>query len=99
MGTKSRPGEFDCHNTAEADEPVFTLRARDVQAPRLIRDWIRRRRQLRPAAAEPDPAREERKLREAEACALAMEDWRTGFDKRSQTPGNPGVLAAGGPRR
>lgn len=67
MGTKNNPGKFDAYGKAEPDEPMFTLLARDPQAPLLIRQWARDRRLRDPA----DP-----KVAEAFACADAMEAWR-----------------------
>ena len=39
MGTKDNPGRYDCHGKAAADEPLFTLLARDPLAPHLVRLW------------------------------------------------------------
>jgi hypothetical protein len=39
LGTKLKPGKFDCYEKAEPDEPMFTLLARDPTAPLLIRIW------------------------------------------------------------
>jgi hypothetical protein len=39
MSTKSDPGQFDAYNKAGADEPFFTLLARDPVAPPLIEAW------------------------------------------------------------
>lgn len=39
MGTKLKPGQFDCHAKAEDDEPIFTIRAKDPLAPYLIQAW------------------------------------------------------------
>lgn len=39
MGTKLNPGKFDCHASAGADEPLFTLLARDPLAPFLTSIW------------------------------------------------------------
>lgn len=33
MGTKNNPGKYDCYAKAEPDEPLFTLRGKDVSAP------------------------------------------------------------------
>jgi len=38
-GTKENPGKYDCHAKAAPDEPIFTLRAKDVSAPYLVRIW------------------------------------------------------------
>lgn len=39
MGTKNNPGEFDCYNRAEPDEPRFTLIGRDRLAGHLVSLW------------------------------------------------------------
>lgn len=39
MGTKRRPGRYDCHAKAAPDEPLFTLLARDPLAPGLVDLW------------------------------------------------------------
>ena len=67
MGTKINPGEFDCYNNAEPDEPHFTLLARDTGAPDLVRLWAARR-EINQEAPEV--------VAEARACADAMEEWR-----------------------
>lgn len=44
MGTKSNPGEYECYAKAGPDEPIFTLRAKDVSAPYLVEIWVAVRR-------------------------------------------------------
>jgi hypothetical protein len=66
MGTKNKPGDFDCYANAEPDEPMFILLGRDVHAPALVRDWADRRER-----EGEDPA----KVAEARACAKAMSDF------------------------
>jgi len=39
MGTKNNPGNYDCYAKADPDEPIFTLRGKDVSAPYLVRMW------------------------------------------------------------
>ena len=70
MGTKDKPGKYDCYLRAEPDEPLFVLRAKDPAAPAAVRAWIaeRQKRVDKPGEAE--------RLAEAETCALAMETWR-----------------------
>lgn len=67
MGTKSNPGEFDCYTKAGDDEPIFTLRAKDENAPYTILTWI-----ICATIAGVDPA----KIAEARACRKAMRKWR-----------------------
>ena len=66
MGTKNKPGSFDCYANADPDEPMFVLLARGRQAPTLVREWANRR-----AGLGEDPA----KVQEARTCADAMEVW------------------------
>lgn len=91
MGTKSLPGLYDCYTQAEADEPIFTLRANDPLAPGLVMMWATLRNggiggaieQLSKLANDSNvqfhivtnPANPE-KIEEAESCANAMLDWR-----------------------
>ncbi len=67
MGTKNNPGEFDCYNKAEDDEPTFTVLARDPLAPGIVRRWVKRR------LGRPDPNPE--KIAEARQTAKDMEVW------------------------
>jgi hypothetical protein len=39
MGTKNNPGLYDCYAKADPDEPLFTLRGKDVSAPYLVDIW------------------------------------------------------------
>lgn len=39
MGSKLKPGKFDCYENAEPDEPMFVLLARDRLAPSLTAIW------------------------------------------------------------
>lgn len=88
MGTKLKPGKFDCYANAEPDEPMFVLLARDPLAPQLVRIWAKMRAGRLSAltdmfmlisaareqnyAARPNAA----KVTEAEVCASDMERWR-----------------------
>ena len=85
MGTKSNPGQFDCYAKAAPDEPVFVLLGRDQHAPTLVRLWAL----LRHRTGE-----DEAKVREALACADAMDGYCAKLGE-SLTPGdllhsNPG---------
>jgi hypothetical protein len=68
MGTKNNPGKYDCYVAADPDEPIFTLRASDPEAPGLIRYWVHLRMRV--------PGYNGEKLAEAMRCAQAMEEWR-----------------------
>lgn len=39
VGTKLKPGKFDCYANALPDEPMFVLLARDRTAPALTKLW------------------------------------------------------------
>lgn len=67
MGTKLKPGTFDCYANAAPDEPMFVLLARDPMAPILVRLWADMRSH---AAGNPS------KVAEARACADGMVKWR-----------------------
>lgn len=64
MATKQNPGKYDCYGKAAVDEPLFTLRAKDPLAPKLVRLWA--------DLAEDQPAD---KRDEARKCAADMEEW------------------------
>ncbi len=66
MGTKNNPGKYDCYESADPDEPMFILLARDPLAPILVRHWAALRKHL---AGNPS------KVQEALECADAMEYW------------------------
>ena len=67
MGSKIRPGRFDCYAKAEVDEERFTLLARDPQAPWLLRLWAIWRYLL---------GEDRAVTAEAWRCAAAMDRWR-----------------------
>lgn len=69
MGTKDNPGRFDCYESAEDDEPMFVLLARDPMAPSLLRFWADAREQSA------KDARDMAKAEDARECAGAMERW------------------------
>lgn len=64
MGTKLNPGEFDCLEKLQPNEPFFLLRGQDRSAPKCVRDWA-----ARAQAAGVDPA----KVQEAWLVADEME--------------------------
>ncbi len=72
MATKADPGEFDCYENAEDDEPMFVLLARDPMASALVRLWARAYEQRHHA----DLNKAERKHAEALNCADAMDRWK-----------------------
>lgn len=82
MGTKLKPGAFDCYAAARPDEPIFTLMARDRSAPLIVRAWARKRRddiltgEAHDAPLTPGDEEDLRKATEAEAVADDMTMWR-----------------------
>ena len=70
MGTKEKPGEFDCYHLAEPDEPHFTVLARDVCAPATIETWAYMRCEI--GKNQPN----DRQILETYKCANAMHEWR-----------------------
>lgn len=84
MGTKANPGQFDCYQAAQPDEPIFVLLGRDRLAAHLVSIWSKiRMGDIEAASAvfmdmlnkhavaygmEPDVAKAE----EAMTCSLAM---------------------------
>jgi hypothetical protein len=66
MGTKQKPGAYDCYEKAAPDEPMFILLARDKGAPKLVRDWA----YVRGLGGESPE-----KVAEAVQCAADMETW------------------------
>lgn len=67
MGTKNKPGEFDCYANAEDEEPMFVLLARDFTAPILVALWSVIRKRYNPDEREQEI--------EAMLCARQMRDW------------------------
>ena len=78
MGTKNQPGEFDCHGAAHGDEPIFTLRADDEQAPEVVVDWIKARlfREFLAGRLELVDEDRDRKLKQASECEMDMRAWK-----------------------
>ena len=67
MGTKNNPGDYDCYEKAESDEPMFVLLARDPLAPILVDLWASLR-----AHSAGNPS----KVQEARQCAESMREWK-----------------------
>jgi hypothetical protein len=83
MGTKNRPGEFDCYAKAEPNEPMFVLLGRDPSAPAVVRDWADRRELMIDNGQKPESDRA--MVAEARECATAMDVFRA---DRKLTPGD-----------
>ena len=78
MGSKLKPGNFDCYENALPDEPMFILLARDPWAPDLVEEWARRR--AADIGLGVRPMSDMTKVDEAQACATAMREWRAAND-------------------
>lgn len=89
MGSKLKPGNFNCYANALPDEPMFVLLGRDQLAPSLTAIWsaIRAgdRKEARrlfnelivgPQASVYVLEPESEKALEASDCAMAMIEWR-----------------------
>lgn len=63
MGTKNNPGQFDCYENADPNEPMFVLLGRDQDAPGLVNRWADQREQR---GEDPE------KVAEARHCAAQM---------------------------
>lgn len=66
MGTKTKPGKFDCYSAAKVDEPMFVLLGRDPLAPFLVAIWAEIRAQM---------GEEKDKVEEALQTGRAMRDY------------------------
>lgn len=80
MGSKRKPGRFDCYAKALPDEPIFALLGRDPDAPGAIETWANLR-----AARKGSSLREQQKVAEARRCARQMRRWH----RRRQEAGRP----------
>lgn len=82
MGTKLKPGEFDCYEKAEPNEEIFTLRAKDSDAPIIVKMWAQFR--LHQINVGLRPESERMQVREAIACATRMEIWHREYTQREK---------------
>lgn len=84
MGTKNKPGKFDCLDKIAPDEPYFVLRANDPNAADVVRFWSmkfltsdRNTHHVEGVGQIITYTKEEwEKFNEAMRCADAMEEWR-----------------------
>lgn len=74
MGSKLKPGDFDCYANALPDEPMFVLLARDPSAPDLVEDWATERKRKIDAGLRPQS--DQAMVDEAISCAGKMRHWR-----------------------
>lgn len=86
--------QFGCLGRARSDEPVFVLRAQDVNAPAVVKNWI--------SIAE-DYGAPRRKIDGARAVWAAMRDWQdingckvAGMRTRPKSPASWSRTVAGG---
>jgi hypothetical protein len=85
--TITEPGPFDALSRARPDEPLFPLLGRDPAAPAAITEWCRVRRNtaIRTFAPGSEELVEElRQCADAEAVALQMQAYRTGWHEEEQ---------------
>lgn len=75
MGTKNKPGTYDCYANAEPDEPIFVLLGRDPMAAELVRIWA----SMRQLSGEKD----EKMIQEARECAEAMDHYANHIRKKN----------------
>lgn len=75
MGTKNKPGDYDCYENAKPDEPMFVLLGRDPVAAFLVALWAEIREQVK-------PGEDQKMLDEARECAKAMFQWAVDEGKR-----------------
>mgnify|MGYP006969363259 CR=1 FL=1 len=73
MGTKNNPGEYDCYEKADPDEPMFVLLGRDPTAGVLVRLWAALRVRLGYEELEV--------MREAVECGQNMKAWARSLGK------------------
>lgn len=73
MGTKDKPGNYDCYHSAAPDEPLFTLLARDKSAPNIVRQWANQRGHDIDIGVKPESDR--LVVAEARLLACDMEEW------------------------
>lgn len=84
MGTKLKPGKFDCYANAAEDEPMFILLARDKHAPTLVWLWA--------AMRELDGETPE-KIQEARDCTAAMIQYQIKNGKKGVGLAEAGLVA------
>lgn len=88
MSTLTEPGAFDALEKAEPSEPIFTLLARDPDAPATVTEWCRLRRNRAMKVHGHSKRTADKKLFAAELAqcvnaeriAEEMTDWRAGQD-------------------
>jgi hypothetical protein len=84
MGSKNKPGEFDCYANALPDEPMFILLGRDPSGPDLVNDWADIREAEIGSGKRPESDRA--MVEEARQCATNMRLWRRQNDGAWRKP-------------
>lgn len=84
MGTKNKPGNYDCYGNALPDEPMFILLGRDPDAPFHVHDWALRREHQIDIGQRPESDRA--MVAEAKECAENMRRWRRANDGAWRKP-------------
>lgn len=95
MGTKQKPSPHDGYGKAMQDEPMFTMLARDPDAPSLIRQWAASRAEA--VACGQRPPSDARLLLEAFALSIDMESWRRDNAGKWREPSPPAATDAAKP--
>lgn len=75
MGTKNNPGNYDCYENADPDEPLFILLGRDPLAASLVEVW---------AFCQASIGETPEKIEEAQQCAQNMRSWLNKLGKTEQ---------------
>lgn len=81
MGTKNNPGEYDCYEKADPDEPIFVLLGRDRFAASLVRLWAHAKQAVNEEILASRGWVKNKKVVEARDCADAMAGWCDSLDK------------------
>lgn len=79
MGSKLKPGKFDCYANAEPDEPMFILLGRDAWAAHSVEHWALGR--ALSIEAGKKPLTDIAMVEEALSCAGAMRLYRLSLKK------------------
>lgn len=66
---------YSCINRASDDEPVFVLRAHDIDAPSIVRKWAKYYARRKEALGGVMTETQREKYKEALALAKQMEAW------------------------
>lgn len=73
MGTKTKPGKFDCYAQARVDEPMFVLLGRDPTAGLLVKLWTEIRAEM--------GRTEDAQIDEARLASFSLDAYASGLGK------------------